>query len=467
MTGITGFLNITSIIPSNVIVCRVPRCGHSISATNPKKIKFPNIFRLFKRLSYMDRKISTADLKVGMYVSRLDRPWMQTPFLLQGFFIEDQSVINKLVKYCVYVYIDTDMGEESDVYLDDEPADATSGIEVKQRLAANRMAEDILNASKKPVVYTDTKTTIEELPAARAAFSNATKCIAYVMEQDPRDGILDVGKIKQAVEPILESVIRNLDAFMWLSKMEDHDNNSYEHSVQNCALGIAFGRHIGLNKRELSILATGLLLMDIGKVRLPRALLTKETPHTKEETEMMRKHVAYSVDILRKTTGISEHVINIALTHHERYDGSGYPNGLVGTQTPVYGRIAAIIDCYDSMITSTPYRQAISEHMALQNIYNLRDKHFQTELVEQFMQCMGVYPTGSLVELSSGAVAAVLSQNAQQKMKPKLLMLLNEKKKPFRRQTVLDLEKTGRTPLFISKSLEKNAYGIDIRQISF
>jgi len=415
----------------------------------------------------MDRKVSTANLKVGMYVSKLDRPWMQTPFLLQGFFIEDKAVISKLVEYCEYVYIDTDMGEKADMYLDTAPVTSSPTIKINQRLAANRMAEDILNASKKPVVYTNTKTTIEELPAAKEAFSKATRCVAHVMEQDARDGKLDVSKVKQAVEPILESVIRNLDAFMWLSKMEEHDNNSYEHSVQNCALGIAFGRHIGLNKRELNTLATGLLLMDIGKVKLPRDLLTKQTAHTKEETEIMRKHVAFTVDILKQTAGISEHVINIALTHHERYDGSGYPNGLVGTQTPVYGRIAAIIDCYDAMITSTPYRQAISEHKALQNIYNLRDKHFQTELVEQFMQCMGVYPTGSLVELSSGAVAAVLSQNAQQKMKPKILMLLDEKKKPFKRKPVLDLEKPGKKPLFISKSLEKNAYGIDIKQINF
>ena len=413
----------------------------------------------------MDRKISTADLKVGMYVSQLDRPWMQTPFLLQGFFIEDQSTINKLVKYCVYVYIDTDMGEMADVYLDKAPDATTPAVEVKQRLAANKMAEDILNASKKPVVYTNTRTTIEELPAAREAFSKATRCVAEVMEQDALNGKLDVRKIKQAVEPILESVIRNLDAFMWLSKLEEHDNNSYEHAVQNCALGIAFGRHIGLNKRELSTLATGLLLMDIGKVKLPRTLLTKQGAYNEVETEIMRKHVAFTVEILTNTPGISEHVINIALTHHERYDGSGYPNGLVGTQIPVYGRIAAIIDCYDAMITPAPYREAISEHKALQNIYNLRDKHFQKELVEQFMQCMGVYPTGSLVELSSGAVAAVLSQNAQQKMKPKILMLLDEKKKPLRRKPVLDLEKPGKMPLFIAKSLERNAYGIDMSQI--
>jgi HD-GYP domain-containing protein (c-di-GMP phosphodiesterase class II) len=178
--------------------------------------------------------------------------------------------------------------------------------------------------------------------------------------------------------------------------------------------------------------------MDVGKVRLPKELLTKSAPLTQEEAAIMRKHVAYTVEILRKTKGINEHVINIALTHHERYDGSGYPNGLVGMQTPAYGRMAAIIDCYDAMITTTPYRNAIPEHKALQNIYNLRDKAFQQELVEQFMQCMGVYPTGSLVELSSGAVAAILSQNAQQKLKPKVLLLLDENKRPYKKRRVFD-----------------------------
>ena len=127
--------------------------------------------------------------------------------------------------------------------------------------------------------------------------------------------------------------------------------------------------------------------------------------------------------------------------------------------------MAAIIDCYDEMITSTPNSVAIPEHKALQNIYNVRDKHFQTELVEQFMQCMGVYPTGSLVELTSGEVAAVLSQNAEQKMKPKIIMLLDNKKRPVKKQRVFDMEKQGKKPVFIAKSLENNAYGVDIKQV--
>ncbi len=408
----------------------------------------------------MDRKVSTAYLKIGMYVSKLDRPWKQTPFLIQGFFIKDEIEIHALVKYCDYIHIDTELGVKADMYFDIAP-----GIRSRQSLTTNVQVENILDTGKKNINYVDKCTTIQEIPEAKAALDTASECVARIIEHDLKNGQLDVVTVRKAVEPILESMIRNSDAFMWLSKMRDHDVYSYDHSVQNCALGIAFGRHMGLNKRELNTLATGLLLMDIGKTRLPKELLMKETPLTTAETNVMRKHVAFSVEILRNTKGINEHIINIALTHHERYDGSGYPNGLVGVQTPVYGRMAAIIDCYDSMITSTPFRKAISEHKALQNIYNSRDKSFQQKLVERFMQCMGVYPTGSLVELSSGAVGAILSQNAQQKLKPKVLLLLDENKQPYEKRKVFDLTRQDEMPLHIVKSLENKTYGVDIKQI--
>jgi len=408
----------------------------------------------------MDRMVSTAYLKTGMYVSRLDRPWVETPFLLQGFLIKDDDDIYMLVKHCNYVYIDTALGVKAEFYLD-----TVSSFPSRERLAKNTQIETILNTGKKNVVYEDKSTTLDELPAAESAFDEASSCVARIVEHDLRTGQLDIVNVKAAVSPILDSMIRNSDAFMWLSKMRHHDAGSYEHSVQNCALGIAYGRHIGLNKTALKTLATGLLLMDIGKIQLPKELLTKNEPHTPEETEIMRKHVAYTVELLRKTKGISDHVINIALTHHERYDGSGYPNGLVGIQTPAYGRMAAIIDYYDTMITNTPYSEAISEHKALQNIYNLRNKSFQKELVEQFMQCMGVYPTGSLVELSSGEVGAILAQNTQQKLNPKVVLLLDINKQPYKKRKILDLMRQKKTQLHISKSLENNAYGVNVQQI--
>lgn len=410
----------------------------------------------------MDRKVSTAYLKVGMYVTKLDRPWLQTPFLIQGFILKEEAEICELVEYCDYVYIDVDLGIRAEMYLDHLQG---PGSHSKQCLATNKRVEGILNVAGRKTEYIDTNTTVDELPEAKLALKQASDCVARIVEHDLKKGQLDIVTIKSAIKPILNSMIRNADAFIWLSKMREHDDSSYEHSVQNCALGIAFGRHMGLNTMELNTLATGLLLMDVGKIKIPKELLIKDSPLTPAETEIMRKHVAFTVEILRKTKELNEHVINIALTHHEKYDGSGYPNGLVGVQTPVYGRMAAIIDCYDAMITTTGYREGIPEHKALQNIYNLRNKSFQQELVEQFMQCMGVYPTGSLVELSSGAVGAILSQNAEQKLKPKVILLLDENKQPYKKRQVFDLTKQNKTPLHITKSLENNSYGVNVQQI--
>ena len=408
----------------------------------------------------MERKVSTAYLKVGMYVVNLDRPWRETSFLIQGFFIMYEDEILSLAEQCDYIYIDPVQGIEADMYLDDSPESSAN-----KRLETNKDLESFLETGKKKVNYEDAETTVKELPVAKAAFEAASEIIAGIMEDDVRKDKLNIKAVKGAVEPILDSMIRNSDAFVWMVKMQQHDSYTYDHSVENCALGIAFGRHMGLNKKGLQTLAMGLLLMDVGKARLPQDLLTKQSALTSEEVIEMQKHVDYSVEILKKTEGINESVVNIALTHHERYDGSGYPNGLVGVQTPIYGRIAAIIDCYDAMTTSTPYRKAVSEHAALQNIYNLRDQYFQQELVEQFLQCMGVYPTGSLVELSTGEVGIILSQNVTQRLKPKIMMVLDEQKQQYAERRVIDLaeqsEDSSGMPLHISKGLDQGEHGVD------
>jgi HD-GYP domain-containing protein (c-di-GMP phosphodiesterase class II) len=412
----------------------------------------------------MERKVSTDNLKLGMYVSKLDRDWRETSFLIQGFFIMYEEDILSLVEQCKYIYIDPDQGIEADAYLDDAP-----DVSVRKQFNTNKELEDFLETGKKVVSYEDTHSTMREIPVAKSSFETATALVASIMENDARSDKLNIKAVKGAVEPIIDSMIRNSDAFVWMMKMQQFDVYTYNHSVENCALGIAFGRHMGLHKKGLQTLAMGLLLMDVGKAKLPRDLLTKQSTLTIEEVAELQKHVAYSVDILKKTEGITEDIINIALTHHERYDGSGYPNNLVGVQTPIYGRIAAIIDSYDAMTTSTPYRKAVSEHEALQKIYNLRGQYFQPELVEQFLQCMGVYPTGSLVELSTGEVGIILSQNAKHRLKPKIMMILDEKKQPCAVRRIVDLavqsEDSNGMPLQITRGLDHGEYGVDTAAI--
>ncbi|MDH5736260.1 MAG: HD-GYP domain-containing protein, partial [Gammaproteobacteria bacterium] len=240
---------------------------------------------------------------------------------------------------------------------------------------------------------------------------------------------------------------------------------TYSHSIDNCALAIAFGRHMGLPKEDLHTLSIGMLLLDMGKMKVADEILNKNATLTEEEFAEVKRHVEYGVEILRNTQGIPDDVIHIALTHHERFDGSGYPNGIMGTMIPVYGRMAGIIDVYDAMTSKRPYSEAISQHSALQKIYNWRNKFFQDELVEQFLQCLGVYPTGSLVEMNTGEVGIVLSQNRTQRLKPKIMMLLDVDKVQYKNYKIIDLmtqatDSSGRV-MSIAMGLDPGAYGID------
>lgn len=374
--------------------------------------------------------MNTMYLKQGMYVSSLDRPWLDTPFLIQGFLIRDDEEIRTLQKFCDFVYIDTDRGIGSEHYMGLDPG-----------LPSNTILDGFLNTNVKNTIYKNKKTTEQEMPTAKLALEDASGQISDLMEGVKAGKNLNITKVKSIVEPVISSIVRNPDAMMWLMQLRKKDDYTYLHSVDNCALAIAFGRHMGLPKEELRTVSIGMLLLDIGKMKLPDKILNKTTTLTEQEYREAKRHVDYGVEILRHSQDFNDDVINIVLTHHERMDGSGYPNALIGKQIPVYGRMAAIIDCFDAMISKRPYSEPMAQHQVLQKIYNWRDKYFQAELVEQFLQCIGVYPTGSLVEMSTGEVGIVLSQNKTRRLRPKVMMVLGQGKQPLLDQRIVDLGK--------------------------
>ena len=403
----------------------------------------------------MDLKVNVSNLKIGMYVSNLDRPWIDTPFLLEGFTIKTEEDIDSLVRHCTYVFIDPERGVAADEYIED----------ARPRLKTNEYLERFLQDNKKQVQYENVKTAKEELPEAQLAMEMASNQVAHIMDDVKEGKNLNINAVRGVVKPILDSILRNSEAYLWLSMMQKKSAYTYSHSVDNCALAIAFGRYMGLPKKDLQTLAIGLLMMDMGNVKVPEQILNKNGRLTEAEYMIVKKHVGHGVKILQETEGMNEDIVNIALTHHERFDGSGYPNGLLGAHIPVYGRMAAIIDCYDAMTSKRPFSAAKSPYAALQNIYNWRGSAFQPELVEQFLQCMGVYPTGSIVEMTSGEVGIVLSQNLTQWMRPKIMLLLDEDKAHFSVYKTIDLsnvfEDQEGYPLNILRGLDPGSFGID------
>jgi HD-GYP domain-containing protein (c-di-GMP phosphodiesterase class II) len=198
-------------------------------------------------------------------------------------------------------------------------------------------------------------------------------------------------------------------------------------------------------------------------------LLSKKGPITDEEWKVLRSHVDHSVLIARATPGIEDRVHQMVRHHHERYDGSGYQKGLVGRDIPIFGRIAAIADSYDAMTSVRAYRRAMPPHEAMSELYELRGRLYQAELVEQFIQATGVYPTGSVVELTTGEVGIIIELNDMRRLLPKVMLVLDEQKTPKHDFQVLDLAQVNAggavAPVMIRQSLPPDAYGINPKEM--
>ena len=352
---------------------------------------------------------------------------------------------------CAQKRTDIDQGAEADIYLDDLS-------EPNEKDLAN-----FLDSGERQVEYDDQLSTLEEYPEAEAKLVEASIQVANIMDNVKKGDNLDILAIKGTVQPMLDSIIKNVDALLWMLKLND-GQQTYQQAIENSVLAMAFGRHLGLNMSDIRNLAVGMLLLDVGKLRINPEILNKTGLLTREEFEAVKQHVNLGVKMLKSTLGINRSIITMVETHHERYDGSGYPNGLSGQQIPLYGVIAGIIDTYTSMIRPRPHRPAISPHQVLQGLYDWRNKFFQNDIVEQFLQCVGVYPTGSLVEMSTGEVGIVIAQNFHDRLEPTTCMLLDENKDPWTFNPIIDLSKNrtdanGRRRR-IEHALKDGAYGI-------
>jgi HD-GYP domain-containing protein (c-di-GMP phosphodiesterase class II) len=316
------------------------------------------------------------------------------------------------------------------------------------------------------VHYTDTASVTEEVPLARAAQENAEQLAGKILDDVRAGRKLSARDVNDAVGPIVKSVLRSADAFFWINSLRKKDAYVYSHAINCSALAAAFGRHMGFPEDALIDLATGGLLLDVGKAELPEELLSNPGPLTEEQMSEVRLHVQHSLRILDETGIRSDRVLQMIRTHHERYDGSGYPNRLADAQIPLFGRMAAVIDSFDAMTSDRSHSKALSRHEVLQQLYRWSDKMYQREIVEQLTQCLGVYPTGSLVELSSGEVAIVMAQNRARSLRPRVIVLTGADKQVDTHFRTVDLmaqaeDEDMERLLYIVRTLDPGSYGLD------
>jgi len=420
-------------------------------------------------------KVSTSELYVGMFVSGLDRPWLETPFYTQGFLIETREDIARLQQFCESVYIDIRRCRKMD------PTKLQSAHKVEHKKngkASSKVSRDRPRVPMSEIFhgrklrrYEDDSKWEDESPRAQKALSTLIVDIDEIFESVSAGEKMNVIKLRKSVEPVVDSISRNPDACLWVNRLKRHDQYTYQHSLSASMWAVSLGRQVGLPRQDLRSLAMGCLLMDVGKLRIDTELLKKERELNDEEAAEVASHIGHGLDILEECGVINQDVIDMVAYHHERHDGSGYPHGLYGSEIPAFARIAAVVDTYDALTSNRHYARAIAPSDAIKLLYHSRDRDFQAELVEAFIQAIGIYPAGTLVELSSGEVGVVVAEYRTRRLRPKVMLLLDARKNKLPEPRIIDLQEEtaqeGSSAVSIKKSLEPQAYGIDLSTVVF
>lgn len=401
------------------------------------------------------KKIDVWDLKVGMYIRELDRPWLETPFMLQGLWITSPKDIEEIRRYCKHIYIDPDKGRDvdSDLTIVGQPANSPQD-DSRHIVVENRPAYKVNVRFE------------NEIKVAKIIHKQA-KNVVQNMYRDIRMGkSINTQAAKATVSTIVDSIIRNPDATIWLTQLKIKDEYTAIHSLNVCILSLAFGRHVGFSREMLNELGLGALLHDLGKIRVPELVLNKPGKLTSEEFKLMKLHPIYGKEILTTTDGLSQNVVDVAYSHHERMNGSGYPHGLNADQISLYGRMVAIVDMYDAITSQRVYHHGIHSMDAMKQLYELRKTDLDQKMVEQFIQCLGIYPVGSIVELVCGAVGIVVSINRERRLKPKILLVLNERNERIMPPRIIDLARLDTTKhgtqFDIKCVVQGETYGINV-----
>jgi HD-GYP domain-containing protein (c-di-GMP phosphodiesterase class II) len=431
-------------------------------------------------------RVDSTDLSIGMYVCDLDRPWPDSPFLIQGFFIKDDNDIDTVRRMCEYVYVDKivprelltiDVPTASSALLSVTPVirsldsssnaivDRAGDAKISNSAAKSKQGIEHFFPDRKLTKYTHTVSWRDEAAKAKAAILGLYDFIATFMRASAQSDRLNIENIRQAVEPMVDSVIRNPDACLWSTVMKPETSSSYDAALRSAVFSCVLGRQLGLPRRDLCSLAIGGMLFDIGKLRLGDNILHADRRLTDKEMTIMQRHVEVGLSILQDGGLSDPDIIDFIANHHERHDGSGYPRGLAGDLIPVFGRIAGVVDCYNAITSSRRYASTRSPAEAINQLYKLKGVHFNKDLIDEFIQAIGVYPVGAMVELSTGEVAIVAAQSSSRRLRPIVVLLLDSEKNPCREGHYINLEEITHSEdgskLDIVKNLEPNAFGID------
>ena len=318
------------------------------------------------------------------------------------------------------------------------------------------------------VRYADAEATVPGIPKAMAACEMSEQALIRIARDIRTNGTIDMVSLQSAADTLAENMISRPATMMLAARMRDENDRIYQHGLGVAIYLTLLGRHLGFQREPLAELATIGMLLDLGKMDLDQALLDKPGAFDEAERKIMQTHVDIGVEKLRSGGVQSELVLRAIADHHERVDGLGYPNGRSSDDVTIYGKMAAIADGFVAMVGARPYAPTMSTYEALRALFAEAGTRWHAPLVEQFVQSIGVFPVGSLIELSTGEIAIVVEDNRFRRLEPKILVLTDHNKKQVKEPWSMDMLKHNFSiapeSVRIVRGLADGAHGVNFRE---
>ena len=387
----------------------------------------------------MLKKVAVNQLTVGMFVHGFDESWLKHPFWRSKFLIKEPATLREVqasgITHCL---IDVSKGQDL------EPAVvATAPVAV----APSAPAEKPAKPERVPMA--------QELQEAARLRQRSAQTMKRLFAEVRLGNAIEPSECAALVDDVVESIDRHPDALLSLARLKSADEYTYMHSVAVCALMVSLGRQLGLNDDQCREAGMAGMLHDLGKAAMPQDVLNKPGKLTPEEFDIIKTHPRRGFEMLIEGAQVSDGVKDVCLHHHERYDGTGYPDKLAGENISLLARMGAVCDVYDAVTSDRPYKAGWDPAYALAQMATWKG-HFDTTVFQTFVKSVGIYPTGSLVRMRSGRLAVVIEQNAAALTKPRVKIFFSTKAGLPLERHVLDLAAANVTDHIESRENPEN-----------
>lgn len=403
----------------------------------------------------MRKKVKVIDLRLGMFVDELCGSWMDHPFWKTSFKLDSQKDLATLNESNVQeVWIDTDKGLDIETQ-----TEAISEAEEKQKTDAL-----LQQAASKEVANLEIRVSLDqEMDRARQIHAKARTAVVSMFKEARMGHAIEVAEVSTLVDDINQSVARNPGALISLARLKNKDDYTYLHSVAVCALMIGLGRTLGLEGDALKSAGMAGLLHDVGKMMIPDAVLNKPGRLTDDEFTVIKSHPERGWEILKESSGVDEIALDVCRHHHERMDGTGYPDKLPGNDLTLFARMGAVCDVYDAITSDRSYKNAWAPGEAIRKMAEWKDGHFDDRIFQAFVKTVGIYPAGSLVKLNSGHLGVVTDQSEKSLLLPKVKIFFSTKSNAHVPPKIVNLAQ-AQDSIICSENPEK--WGFDMKKIT-